>query len=98
MNEKDKRMFLGLYQMLLADSEVHPKELEIAHRYYTPSEQEISDAEEMLRLFNEAQAMNKGVAVLNGKFIGPPMVVAAKKILKKAKLVEEKVKKIEKSQ
>jgi len=31
MNEKDKRMFLGLYQMLLADSEVHPKELEILY-------------------------------------------------------------------
>ena len=76
---------------------LHPKELEIAHRYYTPSEQEISDAEEMLRLFNEAQAMNKGVAVLNGKFIGPPMVIAAEKILKKAELVKEKAVKIENS-
>jgi uncharacterized tellurite resistance protein B-like protein len=28
MNENEKRMFLGLYQMLLADAEVHPKELE----------------------------------------------------------------------
>ena len=29
MNENDKKMFLGLYQMVLADAEVHPKELEM---------------------------------------------------------------------
>jgi len=31
MNEKDKKMFLGLYQMLLADGEVHPNELELLY-------------------------------------------------------------------
>lgn len=68
---------------------LHPKEIEIAHRHYTPSKQEIEDASEMLRLSNEAEKMNKGVAVMNGKFIGPPMVIAAKKTLKKAKTIEE---------
>ncbi|MDR0733669.1 MAG: TerB family tellurite resistance protein [Dysgonamonadaceae bacterium] len=28
MDEKSKKLFLGLYQMILADTEVHPKELE----------------------------------------------------------------------
>ena len=32
MNENDKKMFLGLYQMVLADSEVHPKELELLYQ------------------------------------------------------------------
>ena len=32
MNENDKKMFLGLYQMLLVDEEVHPNELEILYR------------------------------------------------------------------
>jgi uncharacterized tellurite resistance protein B-like protein len=31
MNENDKKMFLGLYQMLLADAEVHPNELELLY-------------------------------------------------------------------
>jgi uncharacterized tellurite resistance protein B-like protein len=31
MNENEKKMFLGLYQMLLADAEVHPKELELLY-------------------------------------------------------------------
>lgn len=29
MNENYKKMFLGLYQMMLADAEVHPNELEL---------------------------------------------------------------------
>lgn len=31
MNEKEKKMFLGLYQMMLTDAEVHPKELELLY-------------------------------------------------------------------
>ncbi len=68
---------------------LHPKEIEIAHRHYTPSKQEIEDASEMLRLSNEAEKINKGVAVMDGKFIGPPMVIAAKKTLKKVNTIEE---------
>lgn len=32
MNENQKKMFLGLYQMLLADAEVHPNELELLYQ------------------------------------------------------------------
>jgi uncharacterized tellurite resistance protein B-like protein len=32
MEENDKKMFLGLYQMLLADAEVHPNELELLYQ------------------------------------------------------------------
>lgn len=32
MKENDKKMFLGLYQMLLADAEVHPSELELLYK------------------------------------------------------------------
>ena len=77
---------LGFEGMLI----LHPKELEIAHKYFSPSEKEVEDAREMLRLSEEAEKMDKGVAVLNGKFIGPPMVIAAKKILKKDKLINQK--------
>lgn len=66
---------------------LHPKELEIVHKYYTPSEKEVSEAKEMLRLFGETQKGNRGVSVMNGKFIGPPMVVGAKKILERDKLI-----------
>lgn len=76
---------LGFEGMLV----LHPKELPIVHKYFTPSEKEVEDAREMLRLSEEAEKMGKGVAVLNGRFIGPPMVIAAKKILEKDKLVRQ---------
>lgn len=76
---------LGFEGMLV----LHPKELEIAHRHFTPSEKEVEDAREILRLSAEAEEMSKGVAVLNGRFIGPPMVIAAKKILERDKLVKQ---------
>lgn len=77
---------LGFEGMLV----LHPKELEIAHKYFTPSEKEVADAKEMLQLSAQAEEMNKGVAVFNGKFIGPPMVIAAKKILEKDKQAKSK--------
>jgi citrate lyase subunit beta/citryl-CoA lyase len=47
----------------------------------------------MLRLPEEAEIQNKGVAVMNGKFIGPLIVIAAKKILGRHPLVNQKERK-----
>ena len=38
-------------------------------------------------LLGEAEKEGKGVAVLNGKFIGPPMVLTAELILSRNKLI-----------
>jgi len=78
---------LGFEGMLI----LHPKEIEIAHKYFTPSKSEVTDAKEMLRLQEEAKKGNKGVAVMNGKFIGPPMVIAAKKIIDRDNLIKKKM-------
>jgi citrate lyase subunit beta / citryl-CoA lyase len=69
---------------------LHPKELPLVHKFFSPSAKEISDAEEMLRLFDKAVKDEKGVAVINDRFIGPPMVYAAKKLLAKAKMIDKK--------
>ena len=74
---------LGFDGMLV----LHPKELELAHRYFSPSEEDVNEANEMLRLFEEAGKQQKGVAILNGRFIGPPMVLAARKVLAKHELI-----------
>jgi len=44
--------------------------------------------------YDESQAEGKGVAVKNGKFIGPPMVIAAKKVLNRHDLIEARRKKL----
>ena len=76
---------LGFEGMLV----LHPKELPLVHRYFTPSAEEVSEAMEMLRLADEAQKEGKGVAYMNGKFIGPPMVRHAMNILKKTSLIKK---------
>lgn len=75
---------LGFEGMLI----LHPKELELAHKYFSPSEQEYEDAVDMLRLYDESKKEGKGVAVKDGKFIGPPMVIAANKVMDRQKLIE----------
>lgn len=77
---------LGFQGMLV----LNPKELPLVHQYFSPSAQEIADAEEMLKLYHEAEEKGQGVAVVNGKFIGPPMVLGAKKVLQKKQIIEKK--------
>jgi len=69
---------------------LNPKELNLVHQYFSPTEQEVQDAQEMLEMYEESQAEGKGVAVKNGKFIGPPMVRLAKDVLRKHNMIERK--------
>ena len=62
---------------------LNPIELPLVHRYFSPSEQDVYEANEILRLDKEARENNQGVAIMNGKFVGPPFVLKANKILKK---------------
>ena len=53
------------------------------------NEQEVAWAEEMVQLTAEAKAEGKGVAVKDNKFIGPPMLKMAEKILAKRKQISK---------
>lgn len=77
---------LGFEGMLV----LNPKELPLVHQYYSPNDEEIAWAEEMLQLSNEAAKEGKGVAVKDNKFIGPPMVKMARNILNKKELIDRK--------
>lgn len=77
---------LGFEGMLV----LNPKELPLVHQYFSPSDLEINEAKEMLRLAEMEQKEGKGVAVVNGKFIGPPMILNAKNLLHKADLIKKK--------
>lgn len=73
---------LGFEGMLI----LNPKELHLCHKYFSPSEEEVAWATEMLELAEEAVREGKGVAVKDNKFIGPPMVKMAREIIVKHKL------------
>lgn len=74
---------LGFEGMLV----LNPKELPLVHQYFSPSQEELNWATEMLQLAEEAVASGKGVAVKDSKFIGPPMVKMAQDIIKKNALI-----------
>lgn len=73
---------LGFEGMLV----LNPKELPLVHKYYSPSNEQVLWAKEMIELSDEAIREGKGVAVKDNKFIGPPMVKMAKDILNKHEL------------
>jgi citrate lyase subunit beta/citryl-CoA lyase len=77
---------LGFEGMLV----LNPKELPLVHKYFSPSEEEVSWAEEMLKLSEEAVSLGKGVAVKDNKFIGPPMVKMAQKIINKNNMIQKR--------
>lgn len=77
---------LGYEGMLV----LNPKELTLVHGYFSPTEEELNNAREMLSLAKEALKNNQGVAVKNGKFIGPPMVKAAEKLIEKQNLINKR--------
>ncbi len=77
---------LGFEGMLV----LHPMEIPLVHQYFSPSEQQVEDAHDMVRLYEESVKENKGVAVKDGKFIGPPMLAAAKQIIAKNMIIQAK--------
>lgn len=78
---------LGFEGMLV----LNPKEIQLVHQYFSPTNEEVIWAEEMLKLSEEAISQGKGVAVKDGKFIGPPMVKMAQNIIEKNKLINNKM-------
>jgi citrate lyase subunit beta / citryl-CoA lyase len=68
---------------------LHPKEIELAHRYFTPSSELVTQARTMLHLAETIETEGKGVAILGGRFVGPPLVLAAKKLLARHEIIQK---------
>lgn len=69
---------------------LHPKQNEAVNSVYSPTKQEYEDAKEFLRLYEEAQKINKGVAIIEGKFVGPPLITKSKDIIERVELIEKR--------
>lgn len=82
---------LGFEGMLV----LHPKELDLVHKYYSPTQEEVLEAEKMVKAFEESQKNGVGVAIVEGKFVGPPLVKNAIKVLDRHKKILERAEKIE---
>jgi len=72
---------------------LHPKEIPLVHKYFSPTEEEVAEAHEMVHFAKMAEKEDKGVTVIGNKFVGPPMVKAAEKLIKKFQLLNKLEKK-----
>jgi len=69
---------------------LHPKQNDPANEVFSPTEQEYKDSVEFLRLYEEAKKINKGVAIIEGKFVGPPLITKSKDIIARVELIEKR--------
>lgn len=69
---------------------LHPKQNELANRAFSPTEQEYKDSVEFLRLYEEAKKINKGVAIIEGKFVGPPLITKSKDMIARYEMIQER--------
>lgn len=79
---------LGFEGMLV----LHPKELELVHKYYSPTEKEVLEAKKMIEAFEESEKKGIGVAIVDDKFVGPPLVKNAMKVLNRHNKILDKSK------
>lgn len=77
---------LGFEGMLV----LNPKEIPLVHQHFSPTDQEVEKAKEIVALAEESILSGVGVAIVKGKFIGPPLLQGAKNILEKKILISNK--------
>jgi citrate lyase subunit beta/citryl-CoA lyase len=61
---------------------LHPKQINIINREFSPSESELAYAEKIVEAFNKAQQANIGVITVDGKMVDPPVVERARQLLR----------------
>jgi citrate lyase subunit beta/citryl-CoA lyase len=63
---------------------VHPSQIDLIHRAFSPATTEIERAAKIVAAFNEAHAQGRSVVSLGSKMIDPPVVHRAQQIVKRA--------------
>ena len=64
---------------------IHPVQIKIVNRYFTPSEKEIRKAQQIISCLQKAEENHSGVCSLNGEMIDLPVKKRALQILARAK-------------
>jgi citrate lyase subunit beta / citryl-CoA lyase len=65
-----------------------PRQIEVAREMYTPAENQVQEAREMVRLAEEATAADRGIAVSKGVFVSPPTLKRSKRLLRRHEAIE----------
>ena len=69
---------------------IHPKQIGIVNRVFTPDEVEVAYAESLVAAFAEAEAAGSAALQLDGKFIDYPILYRARRVLEKMASIRAK--------
>ena len=67
---------------------IHPNQVDICNNIFSPTQKEIEFAHKVIAAFNEAEADGTAAIQVTGKFIDPPVVKQARRVVKMAELIE----------
>ena len=66
-----------------------PRQIPLANKCFTPDEEEVKRSEEIVAACKQSAEEGSGVAMYNGKMIGPPMRKRAEKVLAIMELIKK---------
>ena len=69
---------------------VHPSQIEIAHKHFSPSTEQINDARKVLQIAENSRRKGLGVDRVGNKFVGPPFIKRARRIMAIAEAIKLK--------
>jgi len=69
---------------------IHPRQVEIANALYTPSDEQVSNAKEILEGWAEAQKQGLGVFAHKNKMVDLPVILAQERIVARAEMIAAK--------
>lgn len=69
---------------------IHPSQIEYAHTCFSPSDQEVKEAEDVLKAVVTSRENGLSVVLKDGVLVGPPMLKKAEKIIAKMKMINDK--------
>lgn len=69
---------------------LHPSQVAIANECFSPTWDDIYKAERIIDAVTEAKKLGRGITLLDGKVVGPPMIKKAHKIVEQSKLIKER--------
>jgi len=70
---------------------INPRQIEIVHRVFTPTKEEIIKSRKIIEASKEAEERGSGVTILNGKMIDKPIVARAQRVLAMAEAAKVKM-------
>lgn len=84
--EENEACSMGYAGILL----VNPRQIPWAHECFSPSEEEVIHATDIMNAVEDAKKQGGSIATLHGKMIGPPMRKRAQKVVEIAELIRAK--------